>query len=36
MSSVIGLISTNYTGEHYGKLIEDRRWHRSPLEAVTD
>ena len=24
MSSVIGLISTNYTGEHYGKLIEDR------------
>jgi glucose-1-phosphate adenylyltransferase len=24
MSSVIGLLSTNYTGEHYGKLIEDR------------
>lgn len=24
MGSVIGLISTNYTGENYGKLIEDR------------
>ena len=24
MSSIIGLISTNYTGEHYGRLIEDR------------
>lgn len=24
MGTVIGLLSTNYTGEHYGKLIEDR------------
>ena len=24
MGNVIGLLSTNYTGEHYGKLIEDR------------
>ena len=24
MSSIIGLISTNYTGENYGKLIEER------------